>query len=778
MHAAFDCGITHFDTAPMYAIGQAELALGRFLVGRREQVTVATKVGLVPPPSVCRVLPGRLLRGPLGVKRRFDVTSVRASFERSLMRLRTDYVDVLLLHECLYEDVTEELIDFLAGCETKGLARSTGIATSITATAGIIADWPSLAEVTQVPLDPADPHAFDGSQSRGTITHSSVASTLSTVGSRLRANPAEARRWSVELGVDCERADVLAGLALGAAHCFNPQGIALFSTRIEERIGANLGAALDCSRHPDRVNRFIELLRNGDGDDDAGGVPPTSPSTRAAPAADRDADDADPLMGSGWRLMSFAATKAITFSAMLVLVRLLSPSDFGILAVATLVLTGTGTVTTLGLRGAIVLIERDDALMRAAGALLLASGVAGAAIVAACSPALASLFGSPRLKAVLMTLSLLLAIWAFTTFHEALLQRELRFRTWFRAQLMQAVVYAAVAIAAAAVGAGIWSLVAGLLAGALAYAAALWQSAPYRVGIGFTFTDARRVLRPARGFLAHGLLDFLRHNLDVGAAAFVIGTRAVGFYSVAFRLADLPYAAFTEPIATTAFPAFARVHRRGAPTSELGIHLLQIVALFVCPMGVLMSATAGPLVHTVLGPRWASAIPALAVLGLWSAVIQVESALGWFANSTGRAGGYSVITGGITLLLLPAVIVAANADGIVGIAWAVLGSVVLATLALMLYVRRFASLPLRRQLGSIRGVVAGAVLAWPCARLIVAAMSGLPSAVVLLTSVSAGLLVYVVVAWLVSPTLVSDGARFVSRAAASLREVAPSADPR
>ena len=59
LSAAFDGGITHFDTAPMYGLGLAERILGRFLTGRRDAVTVATKVGLPAPPRVSWILPGR-----------------------------------------------------------------------------------------------------------------------------------------------------------------------------------------------------------------------------------------------------------------------------------------------------------------------------------------------------------------------------------------------------------------------------------------------------------------------------------------------------------------------------------------------------------------------------------------------------------------------------------------------------------------------------------------------------------------------------------------------
>lgn len=105
--AAFDCGFTHFDTAPSYGFGLAEEEIGRFLQGRRQRVTVATKFGLYPPGGSKATVPQVWFRKALGkilpsCSKPFVDWSSRAaseSLDRSLRRLQTERVDVLWLHE-------------------------------------------------------------------------------------------------------------------------------------------------------------------------------------------------------------------------------------------------------------------------------------------------------------------------------------------------------------------------------------------------------------------------------------------------------------------------------------------------------------------------------------------------------------------------------------------------------------------------------------------------------------------------------------------------------
>ena len=162
LEVAHDSGITHFDTARSYGYGEAESAVGDFLVGRRDGVTVATKLGIVPPrrsrardaaKAVARVavsrapgLRSRLARRAQAMTEmgRFDPGEARVSLETSLRELRVDGVDLLLLHEFRPADAqTEGLLDFLHDVLREGKAGSFGIATDQASTAAIVAGRPS-----------------------------------------------------------------------------------------------------------------------------------------------------------------------------------------------------------------------------------------------------------------------------------------------------------------------------------------------------------------------------------------------------------------------------------------------------------------------------------------------------------------------------------------------------------------------------------------------------------------------------------------------------------
>jgi D-threo-aldose 1-dehydrogenase len=262
LNAAFDGGITHFDTAPMYGLGLAERIVGRFLTGRRDAVTVATKIGLTAPPRLSRILPGRLIRGPLASQRAFDVRSAHESLERSLRALGTDYVDVILVHECHPDDLTDDLQAFLADCVDTGTARWTGTATTVSDTAAIGQRWAPFPSVVQIPLAPRaalEGEALPGTNGHGPITHSIVAQMLEYAQRQLQSNPPRIRAWSEELGIDGTRLSVWAGLALAAAQRANPTGVTLFSSRRPERVGENLRLAAELGTEP-RLARLSELL--------------------------------------------------------------------------------------------------------------------------------------------------------------------------------------------------------------------------------------------------------------------------------------------------------------------------------------------------------------------------------------------------------------------------------------------------------------------------------------------------------------------------------------
>ncbi|AEW02998.1 hypothetical protein A4D02_03115 [Niastella koreensis] len=150
LSAAFEEGITHFDTAPVYGQGYSEKILGKFIKQRRSQVTITTKVGLGPveqkniPAWIAlplyalkkKIRPTGSVDAPAMTDpepltyRKLDIDYVSKSLDNSLRNCRTDYLDYYLLHEALPAFLTEKAVEFLIKQKETGVIRNLGIAAS------------------------------------------------------------------------------------------------------------------------------------------------------------------------------------------------------------------------------------------------------------------------------------------------------------------------------------------------------------------------------------------------------------------------------------------------------------------------------------------------------------------------------------------------------------------------------------------------------------------------------------------------------------------------
>jgi len=156
--AALDGGITHFDVARLYGYGEAEALVGEALRGKRDKVVIASKFGLTATraagalralkPLAQRLaasVPGArsVMRSLVGVATqpadRFSVASARVSLDQSLAALKTDYLDILFLHDCAAGDLSDELADFLDDQVAAGKVCAWGVASDFNAVASLYA---------------------------------------------------------------------------------------------------------------------------------------------------------------------------------------------------------------------------------------------------------------------------------------------------------------------------------------------------------------------------------------------------------------------------------------------------------------------------------------------------------------------------------------------------------------------------------------------------------------------------------------------------------------
>lgn len=272
--AAMACGITHFDTAPIYGFGEAERSIGRFLGRERNRLTLATKFGLTPAPLAARLAPlqrvaRRAIRifpvlrraavrnsGALYNAPDFSPASVRASLERSLRALRTDHVDFFLAHQASSATLpSEAVIDLLEELRRAGKIVDYGVATEFEWLLPVLGARPRLAGIVQFDSELTTGHvsSLSRTQHRLLITYGFINRAIAVCRERLRQAPPEA----APLG-QCDD-ETLGGLLLRSAVLANPGGITLMQSKSPARIERNV-RAVSSAEDDERVRLLSSLF--------------------------------------------------------------------------------------------------------------------------------------------------------------------------------------------------------------------------------------------------------------------------------------------------------------------------------------------------------------------------------------------------------------------------------------------------------------------------------------------------------------------------------------
>jgi D-threo-aldose 1-dehydrogenase len=246
IETAFDVGYRYFDTARLYGDGQAEHVLGAALARRRDQVVIASKAGIIPwsMQTGARIAAkaGKLVGLKASASARegaFAAKDIALSVETSLRALRTDYLDVLLLHECALGDVlSDETRGAVERLVREGKVRALGIATRHERTVAILKDGRARPAIVQAPADAVARQMRDyGAVDGLVITHSSIRPVLDA----LRTDTQLAGRMR-DAGIDPGVTGRLVSLLVAQAVAANPGGIVLASTLKAERLAGLLNA--------------------------------------------------------------------------------------------------------------------------------------------------------------------------------------------------------------------------------------------------------------------------------------------------------------------------------------------------------------------------------------------------------------------------------------------------------------------------------------------------------------------------------------------------------
>jgi PST family polysaccharide transporter len=343
---------------------------------------------------------------------------------------------------------------------------------------------------------------------------------------------------------------------------------------------------------------------------------------------------------AGWR---FAATLAAALSRFVVgvlLSRLLMPADFGVMAIAVVVLGFTQPLQDLGLGAAVVqrphLTSRHVRVAFTFSALL---GLAIAAALAVVAPLVAVIMRDARVTPVVRALSVGLAFQGLGGIAGALLRRQLDFRRVFVVDTASYVIGSGVSIVLAVLGEGLWSLVWGALVQGILLSAFQIASVRHSVRLLLAAREARDLLRFGVGWGASSWMSYLALNADNFVVGRLLGAASLGLYARAYMLMNLPYTYTASVMSSVLFPAFAEIQEDRARLRRAYLLMTQLTAIVAAASMATMAIVAPHLVRSLYGPRWVGVVAPLQILcgaGYFRALYHVG---GMVAQSSGQVYG-------------------------------------------------------------------------------------------------------------------------------------------
>jgi O-antigen/teichoic acid export membrane protein len=328
----------------------------------------------------------------------------------------------------------------------------------------------------------------------------------------------------------------------------------------------------------------------------------------------------------------------IGMAATIVLARLLTPQDYGLVGMVAVVTGFVSMFKDMGL--AVATIQKEKINAEQISTLFwinVALSVVVMLVTTAVAPGVAWFYGEPRLTMITIGFAAGFLFGGLTVQHEALLRRQMRFTALAVLEITSLVIGLGVAVMLARRGARYWALVINQLIQAITYAAGVWIVCGWIPGPPVRSSGVRSMFAFGGNLTGFHVINYFARNLDNMLIGKFWGSWQLGIYSKAYQLLLLPIDQINSPIAAVAVPALSRLADSPDRYRKAYLRILEKVAILTMPAMAFMIVCSDWIVNLILGPQWIAASRIFAVLGIVGLIQPVANTTGWLFMSQGRA---------------------------------------------------------------------------------------------------------------------------------------------
>lgn len=343
--------------------------------------------------------------------------------------------------------------------------------------------------------------------------------------------------------------------------------------------------------------------------------------------------------GAGYTMLGIGMRTLLTIGSMSILARLLTPADFGHIAMAMIITELAALFSNFGFGS--VLVQRRNLSRMHLDTIFWASLALGVLLtVAVYTLALFSglIFSDAKAGQLLRVLCITFVLEELIVVPNSIMLRCMMFGKLFYIQLLVLLCRAGAAVLFAWAGAGVWSLVWSTLAANLLQLAVYSAVTRYRPRLRFNGQFVRDTWRTTGSYFGGGFLFYINSNIDLFLVGRALGSTSLGFYQNARSLTDEIRARIAQPLQRVLFPAFSAMQDDRERFKDSVVKSGRLLSTIVVPIGFGVAAVADELVPILYGPQWLAMIPVLKIISAGSGIRAAATVATPIFSATNQVG--------------------------------------------------------------------------------------------------------------------------------------------
>jgi PST family polysaccharide transporter len=374
----------------------------------------------------------------------------------------------------------------------------------------------------------------------------------------------------------------------------------------------------------------------------------------------------DTIFGLKWSFISNSCQHIAIFLTTIILVKLLSPSDFGLMGMATVVIGFIDIFKNFGIASAI--IQRNDISDSFISTLFWVNfgfGTFMAVILYFGAPLAELFYKEPRVTPIIKLLSINFFISGSFITHKALLEKKLAFKLLAKIEIFSILFGAIVGIIAALFGHGVFSLVYQAMTRVISSTIFFWVSVGYRPKLTFLFREINKIFSFSIYLTSFNVVNYIMRNADYLIIGKFLGAQSLGYYTLGYKLMLLPVQNLSNVIGRVLFPVYSKYKEDNKKIRELVLTTSSTISFITIPVMFGLMAIAYPLIISIFGNKWAPAIPIIIILAPVGFLQSISVPLNTIFLAKGRTDVmfyWVLFAGSITIIFF-----------IVGLRWGIIG---------------------------------------------------------------------------------------------------------